>query len=81
MWAVLKGEEAKTFSDHFKAILTGVVARKDEAFEIYSISAIDGIKKSDITKMFNADPQKSAEVVREQGYKIYSGRIAEKAVS
>ena len=81
MWAILKGEEVKTFSDHFKAILTGVVARKDEAFEIYSISAIDGTKKSDIVKMFNADPKKSAEVVREQGYKIYSNQIEEKIES
>lgn len=81
MWAILKGEEAKTFSDHFRSVLTGVVSRKDQAFEIYSISAINGIKKSDIIKMFNADPKTSAEVVRGQGFKIYSSQVEEKVIS
>lgn len=81
MWSVLKGEEVKTFSDHFKAVLTGVVARKNEGFEIYSISAITGIKKSDIIKMFNADPKKSAKIIREQGYKIYSSQVEERVLS
>ena len=72
MWAVLKGGEAKTFSDDFKSLLVGIRAIPDQDFEIYSITAVDGIKKSDIIELYNEDPQRGIEVIRETGYKIYT---------
>lgn len=72
MWAVLKGKEAKTFSDEFKSFLVGIKAQPGWDFEIYSITAVNGIKKSDIIELYNKDPQRGIEVIRETGYKIYA---------
>lgn len=72
MWAVLKGEEARTFSNDFKSLLVEIKARSGHMFEIYSITAVEGVKKSDILELFNNDPQHGMDVIREMGYKIYS---------
>lgn len=73
MWAALKGEEATTLSNKFKDILLCIKSwPSGHNIEIYSVTAVDGIKKSDIIELFNNDPQHGMEVIRENGYKIYS---------
>lgn len=82
MWAVLKGEEARTFSNDFKTILLNIKTHPAlTRSEIYSITTIEGVKKSTVIEMFDADPIRSAETIRILGHKIYSGCIEEKETS
>lgn len=74
MWDVLKGEEPKAFSHSLKMIVMRARLNPQRFYEIYSITAIDGIKKSDIIEMFNMDPQGAAKIIREKGHQIYSDR-------
>lgn len=43
-------------------------------YEIYLITATPGIGEDDIRKMFEADPQGSAETIRRIGQKFFSDR-------
>jgi len=43
-------------------------------YEIYGITAADGISKEDIEEMFKNSPQLAAETVRSKGHKIYCDR-------
>lgn len=47
-------------------------------YEIYLITAVDGITKEDITEMFDNSPQTSAETIREIGKELYSDRATKK---
>ena len=49
-------------------------------YEIYAIEATDGITEENIFEMFANNPQQSANLLRENGVKIYSGRQNTKAV-
>jgi len=49
-------------------------------YEIYFIGVDDEIKESDITEMFEANPQQAANTVRERGECFYSDRISDNAV-
>lgn len=82
MWGVLKGDEPKAFSDMLKMTIMRARLNPQRFYEIYSITAIDGIKGPDIVKMFNMDPQGAAEIIREKGHQIYSDReTKEKVIS
>ena len=82
MWSTLKGEEAKTLSPALRMAVLRAKYNPQRFYEIYSITAVDGIKKSDIIEMFNNSPQTAAEIIREKGYKIYSDRAnTEKVIS
>jgi len=48
-------------------------------YEIYAVSATEGIEKEDIEQMFENDPQSAADTIREKGQKIYSDRATRKA--
>jgi hypothetical protein len=43
-------------------------------YELYAITADDGITQQDIETMFENDPQESANLIRRIGYKMYSDR-------
>ena len=72
MWATLKGEEPKAISNMLKSALLRARLNSQRSYEIYSVTAVDGIKKSDIVEMFNMNPQGAAEIIRNKGYKIFS---------
>jgi hypothetical protein len=48
-------------------------------YEIYALSASEGITDRDIYEMFTNDPQGSADLVRNKGIKVYSDRATKKA--
>lgn len=82
MWATLKDEAARSLSPALRMAVMRARYNPQRFYEIYSITAVDGIKKSDIVEMFNMDPQGAAEIIREKGYKIYSDRsTTEKVIS
>lgn len=43
-------------------------------YEIYLISAVDGIDENDIREMFETSPQEAADTIRRIGNKFYSDR-------
>lgn len=49
-------------------------------YELYAITAADGITGPDIEQMFNASPQGAADTVRSIGVKLYSDRAVKKRV-
>lgn len=48
-------------------------------YEIYLISATDGIDEQDIRSMFDADPQSAADTVRRLGHCVFSDRVTDSA--
>ena len=48
-------------------------------YEIYFVTATDGITESDIRDMFEASPQTAADTIRELGTVFYSDRATQKA--
>mgnify|MGYP000093608653 CR=1 FL=1 len=80
MWSTLKGEPPKSISDKLKAAIFRARLNTQRSYEIYSITAIDGIMKSDIVEMFNLDPQGAAEIIRDKGYKIFADRVTKEKV-
>ena len=49
-------------------------------YEIYLISAVDGINEDDIREMFEASPQEAADTIRRIGQKFYSDRNQENKI-
>jgi hypothetical protein len=49
-------------------------------YEIYIITAEDGITVNDICHMFEADPQTAADTIRRIGHAYYSDRVQEDRV-
>ena len=47
-------------------------------YEIYFVTATDGITESDIRDMFEASPQTAADTIRERGTVFYSDRATQK---
>ena len=47
-------------------------------YEIYFVTATDGITEEDIRDMFEADPQTAADTIRELGTVFYSDRATQK---
>lgn len=50
-------------------------------YEIYIVSAEDGISNTDIRDMFEADPQSGADTIRRLGHKFYSDRRDEHKIA
>ena len=49
-------------------------------YELYAITAADGITGPDIEGMFNTDPNAAAKLIRSLGVKLYSDRADKKRV-
>jgi len=49
-------------------------------YEIYTMMVQEGITDEDIRGMFEADPQGSADLIRDRGNQIYSDRVNQKEV-
>ena len=77
------GEESKMVSK-FGTLISRFLLRarfnSHRNYEIYAIESNDDIKDTDIVQMFRLDPQGSAELIRERGVKIFSGRQTAKSV-
>jgi hypothetical protein len=49
-------------------------------YELYAITAMEGIMGPDIERMFELDPNEAAKVIRGIGIKLYSDRVVKKRV-
>jgi hypothetical protein len=74
-WATLQDKESpKKIGSIVNYLMLRARANSQRHYEIYTMTAVDGITDEDIRAMFEADPQGSAELIRERGNEIYSDR-------
>jgi len=74
MFDILRGKEPKSVNHILNMVLLRARFNPQRHYEIYAVTAEDGIDDKDITEMFNNSPQVAADTIREKGTKIYSDR-------
>ena len=74
IWQTLQDKPTPKLNHIVNAIMIRARANSQRHYEIYTITVDDGIAEEDIREMFDNDPQGSADLIRERGHKIYSGR-------
>ena len=74
-WATLQDQEVpKRIGSIVNYLMLRARANSQRHYEIYTMTAVDGITDEDIRTMFEQDPQGSADLIRNRGNKIYSDR-------
>jgi len=74
-WATLQDQEVpKRIGSIVNYLMLRARANSQRHYEIYTVTAVDGITDEDIRTMFEQDPQGSADLIRNRGNKIYSDR-------
>lgn len=73
-WAALKGEELKYTIPNLNHLMLRARYNMQRHYEIYIVTATDGITASDIQQMFEAAPQQAADTIRRLGQCLYSDR-------
>ena len=80
-WATLKDEDTPTnLGSMVRHLMLRAQANPQRHYEIYTITAVDGITDEDIRGMFDNDPQGSADLIRDRGHRMYSDRVDKKTV-
>jgi hypothetical protein len=74
-WAALKGEELKYTIPNINHLMLRARYNMQRHYEIYIVSATDGITAEDIRDMFEANPQMSADTIRRLGQCVHSDRV------
>jgi hypothetical protein len=74
-WATLKNEDPPVrLGSMVNHLMLRARANSQRHYEIYTMNVAEGISDEDIRGMFDADPQGSADLIRDRGNKIYSDR-------
>jgi hypothetical protein len=74
-WATLKNEDPPVrLGSMVNHLMLRARANSQRHYEIYTMNVAEGIVDEDIRGMFDADPQGSADLIRDRGNKIYSDR-------
>jgi hypothetical protein len=73
-WSALKGEELKYTIPNLGHLMLRARYNSQRHYEIYIVTATDGITADDIRDMFEAAPQKAADTIRRLGQCLYSDR-------
>lgn len=77
--AIKTGKLPKASLDHYVTMMTfRARVNTQRHYEIYAISAQEGIDEDDIREMFDNNPQYAADTCRRIGEMIYSDRVKEK---
>ena len=74
-WAALKGEDLKYTIPNINHLMLRARYNMQRHYEIYIVSATDGITAEDIRDMFEANPQMSADTIRRLGQCVHSDRV------
>jgi hypothetical protein len=75
VWATLRNEpHPAKLGSTIRHLMLRAQANSQRHYEIYTMSAQEGITDEDIRGMFDTDPQGSADLIRDRGNKIYSDR-------
>lgn len=78
-WSMLQDKATPKLSHIVNAVMMRARANSQRHYEVYTVTMESSITKEDICAMFEAEPQRMAELIRERGRKIYSDRIADNA--
>jgi hypothetical protein len=73
-WCALKGEELKYTIPNLNHLVLRARYNSQRHYEIYIVTATDGITADDIEHMFETNPQMSADTIRRIGQCLYSDR-------
>lgn len=73
-WATLKSEPLKYTIPNLNHLRLRARYNTQRHYEIYIVSATDGITAEDIQAMFEANPQMSADTIRRLGQCVHSDR-------
>ena len=74
-WAALKGEELRYTIPNLNHLMLRARYNMQRHYEIYVVTATDGITANDIQAMFEAAPQQAADTIRRLGQCLYSDRV------
>lgn len=78
MWAKLKGDDhTKIQIPNLNHLMLRAKVNSQRNYEIYIIQVEDSITENDILKMFNDNPQMSADTIRRIGTKVYGEPLSE----
>lgn len=79
---LLNGEEPiRNPVDHFiKMMLMRSRVNQHRHYELYAIDCEEDITSDDLIRMFEEDPQGSADLIRSRGYRLYSDRAQQDRV-
>ena len=75
VWAGLKGEAGPRMFPNIEHLKLRARMNSQRNYEIYAITAVDGITEQDIRDMFKANPQGAADTIRRLGQVLYSDRM------
>lgn len=64
----------------FQSLLIRAKVNAHRNYELYAFQTSEEVSAEDIENMFKSQPQKSAELIRQNGVKIYSNRATHKSV-
>lgn len=73
IWNTLKGQEDNSLPN-LNALVLRAMYNTHRHYEIYTVSAAEGITEADLKELFEADPQYAADLIRERGRRLYSDR-------
>jgi len=73
-WSALKGEALKYTIPNLNHLVLRARYNSQRHYEIYIVTATDGITADDIEHMFETNPQMSADTIRRIGQCLYSDR-------
>lgn len=73
-WSALKGEELKYTIPNLNHLILRARFNPQRHYEIYIVTATDGITADDIEHMFETNPQMSADTIRRIGQCLFSDR-------
>ena len=79
-WSALKGTNPTAKLANINHLMLRARYNTHRHYEIYVVSAVDGITKEDIQDMFESAPQQAADTIRKLGQKIYSDRCDESKI-
>jgi hypothetical protein len=79
-WSALKGEPLKYTLPNLNHLMLRARYNTQRHYEIYIVTATDGITAEDIRKMFETNPQMSADTIRRIGQCVHSDRVQEDCV-
>lgn len=74
VWGELQGKPVSSQLPNINHLLLRARYNSQRHYEIYLVTAVDGISTDDIRAMFEAAPQQAADTIRRLGHCYYSER-------
>jgi len=83
MWAILSDPELRDPGNQTGSMMSQIVqnillrarVNSQRHYEVYTIQTSPSITEKDMWELFNGNPQVAADLIRENGNKLYSDRV------